>query len=945
MRAKYFFFAIFFVVFVKGIYGQVINIPDPNFKAFLVANYDTNGDGEIEVSEAEVVTSIDTPGTSASPGNIQDLTGIEYFTNLTYLDCSWEKLTNLNVGNNIALETLYCNDNQLTELNVSSNTALDYIDCSNNQLTNLDVSNDTDLQVLSCCDNHLRDLKLDGDTNLQRLYCSNNQLTSLDVTSNTALNELNCSNNQLTDLDVSNNTALRRFYCGDNQLTDLDVSSNTALDELDCSENQLTDLDVSNNTYLRRLYCSNNQLTNLDVTNNTAIDSLDCSNNQLTGLDVTKNTALDYLDCSNNQLTSLDVSNNTYLYSLDCSNNLLTGLDVSNNTFLYFLDCSNNQLTGIDVTKNTALDYLDCSNNQLTSLDVSNNTYLQRLYCSNNQLTGLDVSNDTYLYYLDCSNNQLTSLDVSNNTDLEYLWCGHNQLTSLDVSNNTNLEELYCGSNQLSSLDISGETNLVTLNCSHNLIENIPDVSSLENINYYWCDHNNFGNDDCQTISNIKSSGFGTFVYNPQSDNSYLDCGEPHKLYIPHIATVYGWETKLIVDNGDSEDREVDVDIYKNGSLFSENSYTIGARSSLIIPITDGDCGVITHSGVNLSVRVSYIHPEGMGIAEFKLSENRSKYLTFKMPQYHADELTWMGLSIMNPTDETAHLELKAFYKNGGSTDSTKDLPPHSRDAEMVEDFFSNISSRNNVEFITVTSDVPICGINISGHELSQFLFTKASGNRSEYSTLYLPHIADDFSNWDTYLIFDNDRDYISEATVYLYDVEGNLVVKKCFNVEHTDSKILNLNDYKDLDVKCGTILFSGPGMHVRVAYVDSEGGTAEFELDGNSSKETMFTFPEYASDILDWMGIALYNPNDVSADVELFAYKDGEEVGNTNITIPAHTRSAHMLGDFFNPYPSEGIDYVVAYSSVPISGINISGSGLERLLFTKGFPFMDETK
>ena len=181
-------------------------------------------------------------------------------------------------------------------------TSLTYLDCSYNQLTSLDVSNNTALTYLDCC------------------Y---NQLTSLDVSNNTALTYLDCRNNQLTSLDLSNNTALTELWCNSNKLTSLDLSNNTALTYLDCCYNQLTSLDVSNNTALTYLNCRNNQLTSLDVSNNTALTYLGCSYNQLTSLDVSNNTALTYLDCRNNQLTSLDLSNQRALTKLDCLGNPL----------------------------------------------------------------------------------------------------------------------------------------------------------------------------------------------------------------------------------------------------------------------------------------------------------------------------------------------------------------------------------------------------------------------------------------------------------------------------------------------------------------------------------------------------------------------------------------------------------------------------------------------
>ena len=200
----------------EGIEVNETNFPDKNFRNYILEQ-EYGNDGLLTPSEISAVTSIDVYNK-----DISDLKGIEYFTSLTYLKCS---------------------SNQLTSLDVSKNTELTDFQCSSNNLTELDVSNNTEL------------------TNLD---CGSNQLTSLDVSNNTELTKLYCSSNKLTSLDVSKNTALTEFYCGNNNLTELDVSKNTALEELGCSSNKLTKLDVSKNTALtKRLYCYNNPLLSL----------------------------------------------------------------------------------------------------------------------------------------------------------------------------------------------------------------------------------------------------------------------------------------------------------------------------------------------------------------------------------------------------------------------------------------------------------------------------------------------------------------------------------------------------------------------------------------------------------------------------------------------------------------------------------------------------------
>ena len=359
----------------------------------------------ISAKDVAAITELVVSGSYDAVGELTSLKGIEYFTSLEYLDCSYNKLTSLNISNNTALTDLNCSFNSLTSLDVGNNMALATLWCNDNSLISLDISNNTAL--------------ID-------LYCTYNELTSLDVSSNTALTYLRCSDNLLTSLDISNNVVLTELRCNDNFLTSLDVSSNTAL------------------TYLR---CSDNLLTSLDVGNNVALIDLSCDYNKLTSLNVSNNTALIYLDCSSNSLTLLDISNNTSLIDLSCADNKLASLDVSNNTALTRLSCSGNSLTLLDVSKNFALTYLNCSINPLTSLDVSKNVALTDLTCSNNKLTSLNVSSNTAMTWLVCPNNSLTSLDVSNNTALTSLSCSNNKLTSLDISNNTALARLKCSDN------------------------------------------------------------------------------------------------------------------------------------------------------------------------------------------------------------------------------------------------------------------------------------------------------------------------------------------------------------------------------------------------------------------------------------------------------------------------------------------------------------------
>ena len=363
-----------------------VPIPDPNFSAYMIQHFDTNGNGVLDFDEAEAVTEID-----VCTDNIVSVQGIEYCPNL---------------------QSLVCRGSDATW------NATDQKWDGTGKLMSLDVSANMELSTL---------------------ICSINQLTSLDIRANTTLSTLNCSINNLTSIDVSRNTALQELYCSNNKLTVLDVNANTSLRVLECFFNRLTSIDVSVNTELTVLYCHSNRFTNIDVYNNTELQTLSCGRNQLTSLDVSANTALIYLYCDDNQLTSLDISANTALQVLDCSGNQLTSLDVSANTELWRLACHDSQLTHLDIHANIHLTDLYCYSNQLTKLDVSSNTVLTDLRCYGNQLTRLDVSSNTALTNLRCYSNQLISLDISKNVELRYLDCSPMN----DAYGNNKLDYLY----------------------------------------------------------------------------------------------------------------------------------------------------------------------------------------------------------------------------------------------------------------------------------------------------------------------------------------------------------------------------------------------------------------------------------------------------------------------------------------------------------------------
>ena len=381
-----------FLVFGSITSAQIINFPDANFKNALVntkcvdsdnnnsidSDADLNNDGEIDVSEAVKVNTLDIDSLS-----ISSLAGIDNFKYLKHLDCSFNKLTSVDVQSLTNLVSLNCSSNQLTSLDIQSLTNLVSLYCSSNQLTSLNVQGLTNVITLSCGSNQLTSLNVQGLTNLRFFYCSSNQLTSLNGQGLTNLINLDCSSNQLTSLNVQGLINLRYLVSFRNQLTSLDVNALTNLVSLDCYSNQLTSLNVQGLTNLEDLSCGSNQLNSLNVQGLTNLITLSCHSNQLTSLYVNGLTNLEWFYCSSNQLTSLYVQGLTNVKYLDCYSNQLTSLNVQGLINLRYLDCSRNQLTSLNIKgtnlkgnehffENRNLIYICCNEQRIK--DIKNKT-------------------------------------------------------------------------------------------------------------------------------------------------------------------------------------------------------------------------------------------------------------------------------------------------------------------------------------------------------------------------------------------------------------------------------------------------------------------------------------------------------------------------------------------------------------------------------------------
>jgi Leucine-rich repeat (LRR) protein len=327
------------------------DIPDEKFKTYLLMNFDKDDDGEISEDEAKAVTSI-----TCSSSGISSLSGIDFFTNLRYLVCD------------------------------------------NNRITDLSLSGNKNLVELNCYDNLVSSIDIVGCPYLNKLICASNDLAELNITKNTELTYLDCSNNQIPTLNIRSNKLLATLKCTGNpgltilltagQKNSLSIQADPDVSFDDDADNELLSFaDEVFESYLLHIYDTNKD-GGISKREALAVTKIDCRNREiksLKGIEAFIN--LKELDCSYTRISGApDLSKNIKLTHLNCSGNDITAIDVSLCPLLYMFICAETRVTELDVSNNLSLILLDCVNN----------SKLQTVYLKENQQSSDIVNKDSH---------------------------------------------------------------------------------------------------------------------------------------------------------------------------------------------------------------------------------------------------------------------------------------------------------------------------------------------------------------------------------------------------------------------------------------------------------------------------------------------------------------------------------------------------------------------
>ncbi len=485
--------------------SQNVNIPDPNFKDYLVNTpaINTNGDAEIQISEAQAFTdTIDCRGLQ-----ILDLTGIEKFTQLTGLDFSENyDISNIDLSKNTKLIYLNFSGTHFSKLDLSNNTLLKNVIGYDVNLQLLDLSNSTALVELWC--EYVDTINLNN-TTLVFFNMGNTYATTVNVTNNNFLEflGLNCGSSTET-LNIINNIKLTDIgFCEGNWFGSINID-NTGIDELHFGYSGAEKMRILNNNHLTSLYFESSSISDsLVLSNNPNLRNLFLHDSEINNIGCDNFESIKKLEFFK-QIDSLKLSDFTGLEELNCYGCNLEYLDIYNNTELTDLYCNENQLTSLDLSNNTKLINVDCSNNSLTSLNLPNSTSLISLYLSNNKLDSIDISQYINLEDFDCSNNELTDLNIIPDSPSPL---PPNTFNNLLEPQSSNLKTLFCNGNKLTSLNVANgnNSNMTSMDAKNN-----PDLGCIQHDEGFTPSSNWLKDDaavwstDCASALSIELSKF-----------------------------------------------------------------------------------------------------------------------------------------------------------------------------------------------------------------------------------------------------------------------------------------------------------------------------------------------------------------------------------------------------------------------------------------------------
>ena len=242
---------------------EFVTIPDANFeKELVIQGLDSDGlvNQKMLKTDAEKVSKL-----SLYSKGINSLDGIKFFTNLKRLYADANYLTNVDLSNNILLDTISLTANDLTNIKgIDKAKNLVWLSLSYNYFTEFTLDNDNVKNFLMD-HNDLVSLEISNAPKLESAKLNINKIQSLDFSNSPLLKVLIFSANKVKSINFDNNLNLEYIYCSSNLFTEFDLSKLTKLIDVRVDRNPtLTCIKVAAGQQIPTLKLSDYQTANVN---------------------------------------------------------------------------------------------------------------------------------------------------------------------------------------------------------------------------------------------------------------------------------------------------------------------------------------------------------------------------------------------------------------------------------------------------------------------------------------------------------------------------------------------------------------------------------------------------------------------------------------------------------------------------------------------------------
>lgn len=495
-------------------------IKDPNFKAFMLAAFDKNKDGDFSADEMASSGAIEYD--EDNDGSVTTFAGIELFPNITKFKYTTpysnikSTVEDIDLSNNKALTTVQVSNykvktvnlkglSEIVELNFSNDTALHALDLSscaklkefrafNSGLEALDFSKAPKLEVATIYGTKLETIDFSHNPEVLSVNADIKTLKTAIFKNNDKLSTLTVGSIKLESISGIENlpglTDLTYTYCPTETLT-LENSKKLAKANISYSE-KLKTLDLHKNI----------RLTDLTLTYLTACEELiiykgqKFANEFIVGSDKLVKKEVEREIPSNIVEEIADENLKTYLLSVADADKdgKITAAEAEKVTEVDFSGKKVSSILGLEWF--TALKKINASNNEIAEFDATVFSKLVTLNVSNNKIKALDVSG-TKCENIYASNNELESFKFKG-YDLVYVDLSHNKISgSIEFKYQSYLKYLNVSDNKIQALTCNGLYSLADLDISNN------------NIQYEYKNENGLYLTSCNYLQNFKANNFG----------------------------------------------------------------------------------------------------------------------------------------------------------------------------------------------------------------------------------------------------------------------------------------------------------------------------------------------------------------------------------------------------------------------------------------------------